>query len=63
VAKLPAAQAAAFLADAEAAPERAGHNRLREWAGTPMPIDHSRAERWRDLRADAYRITVHVPKI
>ena len=61
--KLPAAQAATLLADAEAAQVRAGRGLMREWAGIPTPLDHSRAERWRNLRADVYRTTVAVPKI
>ena len=53
--KVPAARAAALLADGEATHVRAGRSVMREWIGLPMPADQSSAERWSELMADAYR--------
>jgi len=57
VLKLPEAQATALVEAGKASAVHAGRNATREWVSVPMPSGR-RADRWRELLADAYRNAV-----
>ncbi len=55
IVKLPAAQAAGLVADAQAVAVRIGRQRAREWVAIPGGATPGGTEAWRDAMAAAYR--------